>query len=244
MELYVTQIVKCIPDDYTNMQPYVFSAANKHPVPLDDVDEILAPPFALCSIEVEKGLLSSGGHGSLGVNLRCLVAREITFNEYVFNCSMEVNGGVSFLKVSSDKIEIWNNQKLVTTLDGEQVDIMYDFLKNIFYQFIARFHASRIGLFNTTDKAKYKDSTGRNCTFKGLQISYISEKKPSGEHALPKRSNIKWIQTTKVIKHWRRISPESLGVDRKGERCVPGWTFIDEYTKGEGRALIKTRRIK
>lgn len=45
--------------------------------------------------------------------------------------------------------------------------------------------------------------------------------------------------------HYRRLhNPKSMGMDRNGERCVPGMTWIETYMKGdENLPLLKRERV-
>lgn len=45
--------------------------------------------------------------------------------------------------------------------------------------------------------------------------------------------------------HYRKLhNPKTLGLDRNGERCVPGYTWIETYVKGDENApLLKRERV-
>jgi len=69
---------------------------------------------------------------------------------------------------------------------------------------------------------------------------FISNKKYIPETELRSNSTINWSHQWEVMGHWRRV--KRLGKDRAGDYCVNGFTWVDNFIKGEGN-LIKKPRI-
>jgi hypothetical protein len=56
--------------------------------------------------------------------------------------------------------------------------------------------------------------------------------------------NLEYSFTFKVRGHWRHINEGTLGKDRNGNYNVHGYTWVTEYTKGEGELAKRIRVIK
>ena len=56
--------------------------------------------------------------------------------------------------------------------------------------------------------------------------------------------NLEYSFAFKVRGHWRHISTDTLGKDRNGNYNVKGYTWVTEYTKGEGELAKRIRVIE
>lgn len=85
---------------------------------------------------------------------------------------------------------------------------------------------------------RYKDKNGSK---KINQIVYI---RPKHSSASLMDREIEWTHKFEVRGHWRKISATTIGKDRSGAYKLKGCTWVNEYIKGEGKLVIKTRALK
>lgn len=90
-----------------------------------------------------------------------------------------------------------------------------------------------------------ENSTIQSCT---KNIHYILGKNDvKGEAYIREHStgSIEYSHAFTVRGHWRTLeSTESIGKDRTGNRNVKGYTWVNEYVKGDGELVKKIREIK
>ena len=56
--------------------------------------------------------------------------------------------------------------------------------------------------------------------------------------------NLEYSFAFKVRGHWRHINEGTFGKDRNGNYNVKGYTWVTEYTKGEGELAKRIRVIE
>ncbi len=241
--MYYTELLKQLPTRIIeNCQPYVF-VPNGHmerfDIPPSPIGTILASPFPIFSYEVDGCYLTSDKNGD-GYIIKSIIAEEIGFNDYIFyvaSFSNNENNVLVLRKHDSGRL----NGKLLLTPDS----VAYQSIFNLTHVYLTRLHNDKIGTFSTSHgRFKY----GRN-TYKPKNIIYVSGSK-SPTHMKPAQHMapvmVHHIKGWKVSAHWRRLSDcDSLGMDRYGERTVTGYTWIENYSKGDiTHIATKIRRVK
>jgi hypothetical protein len=242
--------------NFSQLQPFVFTSS-KLPenetalgdVPKADPNTILACPFPLFSIELEDIALTAtelDTRNGMGTQILTIICQELSANVFRF--------------WSLNRISFTNGTEQLLALRVEADDTVYDEVKQIsgkpsgVYQslydicavYIDRLHREQTGYFNAKGRAKTKIGRKKG-NFRPKQTIYVTPKVP--RHLLKQRTaqntqNITWLHTWSVMCHWRRLkNPESLGLNRLGERDEVGATWIDTYKKGEGQELPKVRRV-
>ena len=82
----------------------------------------------------------------------------------------------------------------------------------------------------------------------GRPIYYVLDKKEETKKAkynqIQSRGHLEFTHSFKVRGHWRRIDEKSLGKDRQGNYGITGFTWVNEYVKGEGELVQRLRVIK
>ena len=191
-------------------------------------NEVLATPFSVFSYEVENGgALLGGEYATLAV-----IVEEITVDKFVFRLL----------------IQHMDSRFVVIIINDEKNKDVYKSIRNLTYVFLQRLHAEKIGTFNAKNEGrfKYKNSNGVKSTYKARNIIYVSGKEKATSTNGKIRHNVRHIEGWSVSSHWRRLNnPESLGLDRNGDRNTLGYTWVSDYIKGD-EASIKTmiRRVK
>jgi ferredoxin-like protein FixX len=237
----IARLINIFPHDYSDLHPFVFAHSGEPPIDTHgQTTDILACPFRTFSIEVDNGMVTSDAD-SLGCNISTIFCHEITCDQYEFIALVEMARKNEFVfHATRSGVDCYENGKLVKQHEGDSI---YESFKVIVDNFLKRLHSEKKGKFNTGAKAKFKASTGIKKTYKGKGVIYVSNNpdKPRAKGTLAQ--NIEWLGSWDVMEHWRKIKPESMGLDRDGNRTVLGRTFIKTYSKGEGEKIIKTRKV-
>ena len=55
---------------------------------------------------------------------------------------------------------------------------------------------------------------------------------------------LEYTHCFRVRGHWRKINDRSFGKDRNGNYSITGYTWVNEYTKGEGELVKRLRVVK
>lgn len=242
------QLMNTFQYDFTDTVPFVFSRSNNNIAHVEIDDELINAPTEKFTIEVDNGYITTEGYGDggLSVDIDCIFCHEVGPDDYRFIISIHTNFEYSgFLVVGDNRIETYvNNQLTSSVTNDENYRQTYNSIKTIVKQMLKRLEDCRIGFYNESGKVKFKNSSGNKRTYKPKNVVYIAPKNhsPSQETG---RKNIRWSEGWSVMSHWRRINPESYGVDRNGERSVKGLTFIHGYNKGDSSAIeqMKIRRV-
>lgn len=241
MNMKITRLMNIFPHDYSDMHPFVFSHSGEPPIDTSgQTADILACPFRTFSIEVDRGMVTSDADG-LGCNISTIFCHEISCDEYEFIALVEVAKTTEIVfHTTRDSVDCYQNGELVNQRTDTSI---HESFKVIVSNFIKRLHREKKGKFNTSSKAKFKDRSGQKKTYKGTGVIYVSNRPDSPRSSSSMVKKVEWLGSWEVMEHWRKIKPESIGVDRDGNRTVLGRTFIKTYSKGEGEKIIKTRKI-
>ena len=236
-----------VDEDMSTLQPFVFTSTQeleKH-VPKSN-DDILACPFDLFSIELEDIALTCtevDQNNDTGVNIQAIVCKELSPAKYKFWMYSKVSlsdGTFKHIVVKVDE----NN----CTSGGREYgdNAMYESCMDIVTIYLERLHKEHLGTFNANGRARIKVN-GRKALFKPKNVIYVTPKggkKYRSSVRAQGTKEINWDHVWTVQNHWRRlVNPESLGLNRLGERTEKGYTFIATYSKGEGEELKKVRRV-
>lgn len=233
--------------DFIGVQPYVFTPSGK---PMSDLpehaSEILASPFPKFSIEMDGGLplTSDGNNGAISTVLYC---EELAPDDYKFIITMTtprvgVKGYVTTTKDTYTMVANINNKFTSKSGDG---NVVYNQYKNLVHNMLSRLRdrKNRIGLVNEPGRAKYKDTAGKKQFYKPKGVIYCGPRNEARGNS-SSGSPITWKHSWTVSAHWRRLAnPNSIGMDRYGERTVEGYTWIDHYQKGCGDVVGKVRKV-
>jgi len=215
--------------DITGLQPFIFSESlgkENNPLSYEPNDRtILACPFPVFSIEIEGDNFLIHDEVS---KVECILCHEITAGAYDFLLL-----GRSQKSDERMWLEIPTNHK-----SNHRVSQLIDVA-------ISRIHAKAIGTKSNLAKIPYKNTSGQKKVFHPQKFIYVSSHaKATNQQVLSKGNNIKWSDKRSVMAHWRVLTnPESLGVNRSGERKVKGYTFVKNYEKGSGELVIKPRKV-
>ena len=220
-------ILECL--DYTYVeqcQPFIFTPKNLEPtdIPVLPVDAVLASPFPVFSYECDGETTITC---SDNVSIVAVVAKEISVNNFQFYVMCKRFDRLDLLRISN------GDKEYETTLA----------LTNVYLE---RLHVEKVGTFNTSERIKYKNALGKKTTYKAKGVIYVSGKKPV-TRTISKSNNysITPLHTWSVMSHWRKLAnPNTLGMDRIGDRTVIGYTWVNNYSKGEGKEKICVRKIK
>jgi len=239
MKSYFLDLAKRCQINMDDVRPFIFAHTQHEPSEIPDLkpDEFLAPPFAKFFIEMEEGYITvSPPEDTHRFSIMCVYCEELAPNVYNFAMLGEVVSTINL------------RQPLITStwiMHDTDDRAVYNSLLKLVNTFITRIHTRVIGRVGTSGKLKYKDSENFVKTYKPNNILYVSKViQNSGKRIRPDGLRtqcgqwIHYINLTSVMAHWRRLSnPLSMGLDRNGNRCIVGSTFIKQYTKGNG--LVK-----
>lgn len=235
-----TDLANSVDHDFTDVRPYVFELKGEQSH-LERTDDILASPFPKFSVELDGDWLTTAeddGDFRTGV----VYCEELGVDRYLFIVSMEVRGQTLYLKVTPDSVSNYKDGKFVLV---EKTSIMYESTKAIVHTQLKKLHSGRIGLVNYAGKARFKTKEGVKSVYKPNDVIYVSNTKRSVENANGRSpKGVVWQDAWEVGSHWRKISDDSLGLNRLGERTEKGYTWIKSYTKGPDKELKKkTRKV-
>lgn len=234
--------------DFTGVQPYVFTPSGDVIGDLPEHEsEILASPFPKFSIEMDGGgILTS--EDDTPVYTTVLYCEELAPDEYRFivNLRNHLSPFKGYVIVEKTNLKIIQGGKILTSKPDEE-HIAYNQYKNLVHNMLSRLRdrKNRIGLVNEPGRAKYKDNDGFKRFYKPKGVIYCGPRKDLTNRGNTKSgSPIQWKHSWSVAAHWRRLSnPESLGMDRYGERTVKGYTWVGHYIKGDGDVVGKIRKV-
>jgi len=239
--MHITRLINYFQHDYTDLHPFVFSHSGEPPIDTSgQTTDVLACPFRTFSIEVDQGMVTSDAD-KLGCNISTIFCHEITCDQYEFIALVEMGKSNEFVfHTTKSGVDCYDDGKLIRRESGSSI---YESFKVIVENFLKRLHKEKKGKFNTSDKAKFKNKAGVKQTYKANGVIYVSNTPDSPRPKSTVARTVEWLGSWEVIEHWRKIKPDSYGVDRDGQRTVLGRTFIKTYSKGEGEKIIKARKI-
>jgi hypothetical protein len=226
--------------DYSGIHPYVFSPSDMPPTELNiENEKVLASPFPIFSVEVDNGKLTVDKEG-LGLDILCVFCKEVSFDSYQFIVLVQAMGIDMVFEVSESRLRAFKHSELVKdVMDGS----MYRSIKALVNSMLERLHSGKLGLFNSSGKAKFKSDNNVKKTYKPNNVIDIRDSSQGENIAVKSSRSINWKNTFEVSCHWRVIGGESLGKDRQGERIVMGATWINSYQKGIGEIVTKVRKV-
>lgn len=234
--MQINRLVQLYKEDYdfSDVQPFVFSIEDMAEVEFEeDKDSILACPFQKFSIEVD------GYNGLVGSNFnrdgtdaeliaRCIIVNEISPNVYDLLVLAEI-------WVDGEKVN-----EFVINYPPERNDITGEF-RPVIREYLNRLHSSDNGTFVGSGKTKYR-FRGNKAVFRPRSVIYVGKK--NKQKVTNGGNTIDWSNSWNVMAHWRRLSdPESVGLDRSGNRSAVGYTWISSYVKGDGPISNKVRVV-
>lgn len=217
--------------DFTGIQPFVFDAIHSTDeqieLPDDDV-KVLASPFQTFSLEMADGALSAEDD----FNIMCIYCHEITVGSYHIVMQVVQNNIAKYFSFTPGITDV-NEDVVAHTM-------------KIIRALLGRLQTSKHGLVNYPGKSKFKTSSGQKSVYKPTNIIYVgggrNSIEPTHTHG---GHNIHWQTSWAVMAHWRRLkNPESMGLGRQGKRNVKGYTWVNNYSKGDGALKMKIHRVK
>jgi hypothetical protein len=234
--MQITRLIELSPKgyDFDGLQPFIFSQNGHLESDFPPVENIiLSCPFPFFSIEIDGYMGICGdkveidGLKDAEAQFRCLCIRELSPGDYQILALMEK----------------WHNNELIdsTTFDLGRGPALAEAIP-IVHEMLSRLQIEDNGTTGGHGRARYKRADGSKGTFRPRGVIYIGNK----NKALATSSGhvIDWRNSWNVRAHWRKLAnPESLGLDRKGERAVKGYTWIGHYKKGEGPIVDKVRKV-
>lgn len=243
--MHILKLINSTPHDFSGVQPFIFEPTLSSIQPIElDVDTTIAPPFPKFSIELSDKALTSDGNNNMKTFV--LYCEELSADNYLFilDVNIESHGQSQqlYLQVTKKATAAYYNGALQKSEPGPGA---YNEYYALMVHYLNRVYQQHWGFVNKAGKAKYKDHAGTKATYKPTDVIYVSsESRKTSKNAPTTRQNVRWQDTWQVICHWRKISPDSLGLNRNGERVEKGRTFISSYTKGTGAPVLKARKIK
>ena len=236
----ILELMKNHQHDYTGVQPYVFEPSDEPQTHLHPYDGHLASPFPKFSIELNgKALTNQSGTFKTEV----IYCEEIGVDDYLFILDHQVMDTYVVIEVTQNKMVAFKDG--VKAME-QHPGTAYEQYKRMVQNYLERLRSGSWGLYNASGKAKYKNNLGQKKTYIPKDVIYISNKKHNDINKAPTPrgvQSIRWQESWEVQAHWRKISPDSLGLDRYGKRRVKGYTWICNYDKGEGAKLFKVRKV-
>lgn len=243
--MHILKLINSTPHDFSGVQPFIFEPTQTPTQPIElDVDTTLAPPFPKFSIELSDRALTSDGNSNMKTFVMC--CEELSADNYFFILDINIESPGQnqklYLHVTKDSTTAYRNGLLQSTQPGSGA---YKEYYALMIHYLNRVYQHHWGLTNKAGKAKYKDRAGIKSTYKPTDVIYVSNvARKTSKTAPSTKQTVRWQDTWQVICHWRKISPDSLGLNRHGERVEKGRTFISSYTKGTGAPVLKARKIK
>ena len=239
--MHVLRLMKEHNYDYTGIQPYIFEPSDEETTHLFPYEGIIASPFPKFSIELNKRPLTSM-FDTFQTNV--IFCEELGVDDYFFIIDQCIGTNQFYIEVTKDKLSVFKDGKLAKT---QPAGTAYEKYKRLVHIYLERLRACRWGLVNSTGKAKYKNSLNQKCTYVPKDVIYVSnteKKAKSTPRDINQTQRVRWQESWDVEAHWRKINQDSLGLDRYGDRCVKGYTWICNYEKGEGAKILKTRKVR
>ena len=247
MRIRAPNILKSVKDErvvrlFKDTIPFVFQDKP------DTSFEFLEPSVKVRDIEVVKGKIDS-------VNF-ALPFPVVSFE-------METTPILSYKDIHGKRrivafhcIEVSINELIITELcelyddDGNFTSIgtrVYDKnsdpfdyfnMKFLMYHLLEDLNAKKHGVVSVKRSFKF----GSKKVYKHSQFTYVNTQRCQSVKTLSGK-NIKYYKGFYVSAHWRKLhNTDSVGLDRLGERCVKGVTWVSHYYKGDD-PIIKIRKV-
>lgn len=235
------KLINDFPYDFSHSFPFVFTKSDEKQRHLEHTDDVLACPERCFTIEIDGGWLTSG-EMSNDFKIGCIYCEELGSDRYFFIASVEVAGTPYYFKITESHVQIFKNRNVVSEEPNE--NLYKDFKAIVNYQLIKLSKCS-VGFFNSSGKAKFRTDKNVKSTYIPKNVIYVSSKDERPKRTSSGGSLIRWTDAWTVLCHWRKIAPDSYGLNRLGERKELGRTFIKTYSKGntEVESQMKVRRV-
>lgn len=221
-------------------QPFVFAATanNANEAPERPNNSILATPFPTFSLESDVGSITVGPGGKF--NIKCIVVKELEPASYEFTCLID-----DYVLVAS-RTYAYIVDHGSTKHDADHT-VYHDSIAAIVEALLERIHTDKSGTFSVNDRVKLRKTKDRPKTefYKPRTAIYIADRVTAASRQTCHQRPVNWSHSWSVRGHWRRLNnPESIGLDREGNRTTLGYTWVNSYKKGTGELLNKTRIVK
>lgn len=173
---------------------------------------------------------------------RCL-APPFPVTSYEFE-SPKTNIILHCVELSPDKfIFTWVDGGFSDVCTAESDPDAYALYRQSLYLHMCFMDSKKHGVVNQKRAYKFNKGKGDKRIFKQSKFVYINPSKSEQRERIDGKK-IKYSNGFYVSAHWRKIhNQDSLGLNREGERCVKGLTWVGHYYKGED-PIIKIRKVK
>ena len=241
----ITEMMQKVKHDFTDIHPYIFESNNLPPKELEETDDIIAAPFRKFSIETDGGYITYDKENNI-LSIVCIYCEEKSPGDYLFWVLFDSKGLKTYFRIQKHEV-------VYCTADDPKLKNSdphmgtYTTIKDIVNSMISRLQHSKLGTVSLPARAKFKDAEGKKQLYKAKNVIYVGRRDHTDSTRPISINNkkINWTHKWDVAAHWRKLpNPESLGLDREGNRTVKGYTFIKSYLKGEGAYLAKTRIVR
>lgn len=175
-------------------------------------------------------------------NIRCKVNHVINGTLETFYHGTSFNICIKEGKITLNNIDMDN---ITSFSDKEALEILSSPV--IIFLNSMQDKETMMGELKTTIGVKKRKKKNRNkfITKKVIKnITYITNKRLNLSGSIFNHVKI-WTHAFRVVGHWRKISPTSIGKNRDGDYCIPGATWINPCIKNkELRYIPKIKVIK
>lgn len=258
-KLKILQFADRFDVDIKGVRPFVVDAnANLLSDAPVNSDNIINAPFEKFSLEMtgNKAILSIKMPDDENPLLSIAgVCEELSPGNYrftMFNVDKSTPGVVIIHTVTKNRmsIELYaaNKKGPPSHSTGQHVTGFYNHYLSFFKSAVGQMQVKHTGQVSTAQSIKVKTATKKRVKYSPRSYIYVSSVDRKKEvPTLANNTRVRWVKAWEVSAHWRRLkNPNSLGLNRAGDRVVKGYTFIREYAKGKDRnnALIKPRIFK
>lgn len=148
-------------------------------------------------------------------------------------------------------VELSPDKFIFTLVDGgfsavctaESDPDAYAFYRQSLYLHLCFINNKKHGVVKQKRAYKFNKGKGDKRCFKQSKFVYINSSKSEQRERIDGKK-IEYSNGFYVSAHWRKTrKPDSMGLNREGERCVKGLTWVGHYYKGED-PIIKIRKVK
>ena len=232
-------------DSFKNTVPFVFSDHNpcasenvrtikNHSISdvKNDIESIkIAPPFPVTSYEFETinivNYSPSEGEERRVHAMHCI---EISPDSFMFT-------------LLYDTVRDFNRTRFTNIITESLKPEEYANCKMLLQKLLRQINSKKHGVVKQKRAYKFNKGKGEKRCFKQSKFVYINSSKSEQRERIGGKK-IEYSNGFYVSAHWRKTrKPDSMGLNREGERCVKGLTWVGHYFKGED-PIIKIRKVK
>jgi hypothetical protein len=225
-----------------NPVPYVFEPSNatgETPQPQEHIDL----PFQCISLEMVGGRCITLDDTYHTGNIFLIRTRELKPREYEHMLLVGPNINRYVIVVSRKNFyAVYEKNGRARKSRSDEGPVSYNEFNGITQELLNRVYSRNRGNIKPplvrTKKGLWKPS----------EVIYVGGPKstrPKTDHIIVGKSTtpIVWDHSWRVAGHWRKVSDQTLGLNRNGERKVKGYTWIKEHIKGQGPLKNKIRKV-